>query len=87
MGFNRGVFNALKNINMISQLALTMVTPCFLTIALCIWLKNKFNRGNWLIVAGILWGIASGICGVYNYMKKAMKDAEKQQREYDSRYK
>ena len=80
------MINAFKNLGLISQLALSVLTPCFITIALCTWLKNYFGLGNWVIVAGIIWGIASGFVSVYRYMQKAMADAEKQQREYDSQF-
>lgn len=81
------MINAFKNLGLISQLALSMITPCFITIALCTWLKNHFGLGNWVVVAGILWGIGSGFVSVWRYMKKAMADADKQQQEYDSQFK
>lgn len=87
MGFNRNMFKAVKNISMVSQLALSVVTPCFITIAICTWLKNKFSLGSWIVVIGILWGIISGICSVRTYMKKAIKDAEIQQQEYENQFK
>ena len=81
------MINAFKNLGLISQLALSMLVPCFITIALCTWLKNKLGLGNWIVVVGILWGIGSGFVSVYRYMQKAMRDADKQQKEYDGQFK
>lgn len=87
MGMNKKIYNSLKNIGMISQLALSLLTPCFLCIIACSWLKNKFGLGEWVIIVGILFGLASGFVSVATFVKSAMRDAEKSQQEYEDRYK
>ena len=86
MGLDKNTFKALRYISLISQLALSLVTPCLLTVVICSWLKEKFGLGNWIMVAGILWGLFSGISSVWVYLKKAIKDAEKEQSEYESKF-
>ncbi len=77
---------AFKNLALVTQLALSIVTPCILTIALCYWLRGKFGLGDWIMVVGILWGLASGFVSAWKYLKKAVEDAEKRQEEYDNRF-
>lgn len=86
MGFNQNTFKALKNISLISQLALSLVTPCLITVLICTWLKNRFGLGDWVVVVGIIWGLLSGFSSVWVYLKRAIKDAEKEQSEYQSKF-
>lgn len=78
--------NSLKYLALLSQLAISLLTPCFLMIILCLWLKNKFGLGDWVVLVGLFMGLGSGISSVWAYLKRAMRDAEKQQKEYDDQF-
>ena len=86
MNLNQKTFRALKNLSMISQLAISLLTPCFLCILACNWLMNKFGIGNWLMIAGILFGMAAGIRSVAMLAGTFIKDAQKSQEEYEDRF-
>lgn len=87
MGFDKKTFRALKNLSMISQLAISLLTPCFLCILACNWLINKFGIGNWLMVFGIIFGLAAGVKSVSVFAKGFIRDAQKSQQEYEDRFK
>lgn len=61
MGFNNKTYKALKNLTMLTQLALSLLTPTLLCIFGAIWLKNKFGLGQWIVMLGIFLGLGSGV--------------------------
>lgn len=54
---------ALRNIVLISQLAICVMVPTFLCLALGIWLDKKF--GTWFTVPLLFIGIAAGARNAY----------------------
>lgn len=84
---NKKIFNSLKNLSMLSQLGISVITPPLLCIIATLWLKEKFSLGDWVVIVGIIFGTASGIVSLVNYMKIGLKDAKKSQKEYEDRYK
>ena len=73
MAFDRDTAKSWRYLGLISQLAISMLTPVFMMIFLCIWLKNKFGFGDWIIIVGILLGIGSGFTSVWKQLKKFLK--------------
>ena len=72
---------------MVSQLAISMVTPILLMIILCTWLKDRYGLGNWIIVAGLLFGVGSGLSSVWTFVRAFLKEGQRQQQEYDDQFK
>ena len=62
-----------RSLSLISQVSISMLTPVFMMIFLCAWLKNKFGFGDWIIIVGILLGIGSGFTSVWKQLKKFLK--------------
>ena len=86
MGAGKGRNNIWYNLSLLSQLAISMLTPIFMMIFVCTWLKNKFGLGDRVVIAGIILGLCSGITRVWGYLKKSIRDAEKQRQEYEDRF-
>lgn len=84
---NKKLFSSLKNIGLITQLSITMLTPCLITILFTSWLKNRFMLGEWVVILGIIIGLISGFVSVSKFTQAAMKDAKKSQKEYEDKYK
>ena len=82
----KGRNNMWYNLSLLSQLAISMVTPILLMIFVCTWLKNRFSMGDWIVIAGMLMGVGSGLSSVWVYLKKSIRDAEKQQQEYEDQF-
>ena len=87
MGFDKDTAKSWRYLGLISQLAISMLTPVFMMIFVCSWLKNKYNLGDWVIIAGLVLGIGSGMSSVWTYLKKFLRDGEKQQQEYENQFK
>ncbi len=77
----------MRYIGFISQLAITLLTPCFLMIFICLWIKNRFNFGDWVVLVGIFLGLGSGISSVWIYLKRSIKEAEEERQEYENQFK
>ena len=86
MNTNKKVYNSLKYISMITQLGIAVITPAILCTFGAIWLKNKFGLGDWIVIAGIILGIASGFYSLISYMQMFLRDARKDQQEYEDKF-
>lgn len=82
----KGRNNMWYNFSLISQLAISFLTPIFLMIFVCTWLKNNFGFGDWVIITGIIIGLGSGMSSVWVYLKKSIKDANEQRQEYEDQF-
>ncbi|MBR6609897.1 MAG: AtpZ/AtpI family protein [Oscillospiraceae bacterium] len=84
MGKNN--FSPWKYLGLISQLAISMLTPILLMVVVCMWLKNKYAMGDWIILVGLLLGVASGFNSVWVYMKRFLDEGRRQQQEYEDKF-
>ena len=87
MGFDKDTMKSWRYLGLISQLAISMLTPVFMMIVICSWLKNKYAMGDWIIIAGLLLGIGSGLSNAWTYLKRFLREGEKEQQEYTNQYK
>lgn len=86
MGFDKETARSWRYLSLISQLAISMITPVLLMIFVCMWLKNKYGLGNWVVMAGMFLGIGSGLSSVWTYLKRFLREGEKQQQEYEDKF-
>lgn len=70
-------------LSMISQFGLSVATPIVLCILAAGWLKQRFALGDWVMLAGVLTGVGSGLCSILNFIKRIQKkiDEEKEEKE------
>ena len=73
MGFGKDSVKIWRSVSLISQVSISMLTPIFMMIFLCLWLKNRFGFGDWIIIVGLLLGIGSGFSSVWKQLKKFLK--------------
>lgn len=62
----------MKNLNLIvwlSQLGLSVAIPPAALILLAVWLRNRFQWGSWVIVAGVILGVICAIGGLRSSLK------------------
>lgn len=75
----------MKNINLIvwlTQLGLSVAIPPAALILLAVWLRNRFQWGGWVIVAGVLLGVACAVSGLRSSLKAMefmARDKEKEE--------
>ena len=69
----------MKNLNMLvwlTQLGLSVAGPLAGFILLAVWLRQHFELGGWVLVAGIILGISGAIDG-FRVSMKAMEQMSK----------
>ncbi len=70
---HKEIFQAL---NSISQLGLSVVISFLLWIFIAMWIRDKFNLGNFIMIIGILLGLGSAVlsfikfCGLISPKEK-----------------
>lgn len=75
----------MKHLSMIvwlTQLGFSVAFPLAGFILLAVWLQDRFQLGPWVLVAGIILGIAGAIDGL-RYSLKAMEIMAKKSRDQD----
>ena len=69
----------MKNLNMLvwlTQLGLSVAGPLAGFIFLAVWLRERFDLGIWVLIAGIFFGISGAIDG-FRVSMKAMEQMSK----------
>ena len=64
----------LRAISHITQFGLDMVTPIVLCTIIAVWLKNKFNIGNWIVIVAIILGIAAAALNMMKFIKTVNRE-------------
>ena len=73
---------ALKNLALISQLAINMIVPILGAVLLANWLMKRFSVGNWIIVIAVILGVTTGAMSVWKLLRNSVREAERNAREY-----
>jgi hypothetical protein len=66
----------IKALSYLTQVGLTAIIPIFIWIYVAGLIREKFSLGNYIIIIGILLGIASSYVSLYKLFK-AMNDNNK----------
>ena len=64
--------NVLKNMSLVSQLGLSLITPLLLMLALCWWLTNDIGLGGWVYIPGFVMGLGSSVTVGYRFYHSVM---------------
>ena len=64
----------------LSQLGLSVAVPPAVFILLAIWLRNRFELGAWVIIAGVFLGVVCAVDGL-RVSLKAMERMSREQKE------
>lgn len=62
----------------ITQLGLSIAVPLAGFVLLAVWLRNRFGWGDWVLIPGILLGLASA-ADSFRIAMGAMKDTKEKQ--------
>ncbi len=58
-----------KNLIMLTQFGLSLITPLLLCLALCWWLTSSFGIGGWIFIPGFFFGMGgSGMVAYKLYL-------------------
>ena len=65
----------LKNIGLITQLGLSMISSILIFVLGFVYLDKKLQTDGSLVIIGVLLGVAAGILAAYKLIKKNIKDS------------
>lgn len=68
--------NPFTKIILITQLGISLIAPVLLCVFVTVSIQKQFKTGYWVVIAGILLGLASMINTFYRFCKKYV-DEEK----------
>ena len=68
-GKNHFDFGALRALSLITQAGLSFCVPLVLCILGASYLRSRFGLGQWIMMAGILLGLASGVSSFANILR------------------
>ena len=71
--------NMAAQVTMITQLGLSLVTPVLLCVFLAVWLKNHFQLGEWILILGIVSGIAAMALTFFKIYKVYQNEDEREE--------
>ena len=72
-------YKYIKYLSYITQLGLNIVTPVILCIIISLYIKNKFNLSDFVVVFGIVIGCGAGFMSLINFIKLIEKENSKKE--------
>ena len=67
-----------KALAWLTQLGINMISPLIICIIAALWLKNKFNLSNSIVVVAIIIGAASGYMSLIKFIREVKKYSVKE---------
>ncbi len=72
--FHKNSYNLAKGLTAFTQIGISTAIPIVFFIWGASWLQNKFGLGNWILLLGILLGVAGGMFTFYKEAVLFSKD-------------
>lgn len=69
-----------KNITMLSQLGLSLITPILLCLAICWMLVSKTGVGEWIYILGFFFGLGGSGTVAYKFYLSISRQHEKEEK-------
>ncbi len=63
----RELTNIFKNMSLVSQFGLSLITPTLLMLGLCWWLTSSFGLGGWVYIPGFFFGLGGSFTVAYKF--------------------
>ncbi|MFZ2539637.1 MAG: AtpZ/AtpI family protein [Oscillospiraceae bacterium] len=77
MGKNNGFSQLMKSAVEVTQLGFSVVTPIVLLTILGVYLKNRFNLSDYVVIIFVLLGLCGGINSFVLFVKRYLKNLDK----------
>lgn len=72
--------SVIKNITLISQFGLSLVTPLLICLFLCVFLCNKTGVGAWIYIPGFILGLGSSAASFYKLYQTVVSGEKKNEK-------
>lgn len=71
----------LKNLSLLTQFGLSLITPLLLCLALCWWLYSRFGLGSWIFIFGFFFGLGGFGTVAYKLYLSVLKKQNQEKKE------
>lgn len=72
----------IKNLSMLTQFGLSLMTPLLLCLGICWWLCSKFGFGGWVFLPGFFFGLGgSGMVAYKLYLAEMLRCKKEKKKE------
>ena len=71
----------LKNISLLSQLGLSLLTPTLLCLVICYFLQTRLGLGIWIYIPGFFFGLGGSFTVAKNFYNMIEKRQKKEDRD------
>jgi hypothetical protein len=65
-------------LTLITQFGVSLISPILLCLFVSIWIQERFQIGYWVVIIGILLGIAAMMNTFYRFYKKYTSEEDKE---------
>ena len=73
-----------KNLTMLTQLGLSLVTPMLGCVALAWWLAGRYDLGGWIYIPAFIFGLGGSFSFACQIYRTVMAKDEKEKRQYEA---
>jgi len=73
-------------LTLITQFGISLVSPILLCLFASIWIQKRFQTGYWVVIIGILLGIATMINTFYRFYKTYSSEYDDDDKTPESNY-
>jgi len=71
----------IKNISLLTQFGLSLLTPLLLCLGICWWLYSHFHFGGWIFIPGFFFGLGgSGMVAYKLYLSVTSRQEKERQK-------
>lgn len=70
----------IKNVSLLTQFGLSLLTPLLLCLGLCWWLCSRFGLGGWIYILGFFFGLGGSGTVAYKLYLSQVRQCEKEKR-------
>ena len=67
----------LRGVALLTQLGLSVAAPPLLLVWLAQWLQKRYELGAWVTLVGLVVGLVSSACGLYQFYKTILRQSER----------
>ncbi|MCR5278634.1 MAG: AtpZ/AtpI family protein [Lachnospiraceae bacterium] len=78
MGLKRNLSGVFKQLTLLTQFGLSLITPLLMCLLLCYYLTYRFNIGVWVYIIGFFFGLGGSFMTGYKfYLANLTKEKDK----------
>lgn len=70
-----------KQLVLISQLGISIITPTLVCILICVYISNKTGVGGWIYIIGFVFGLGASFMTAYKFYKAEVDKKEPDRKE------